>query len=222
MSSDKITLSADLREVTGKKVKSIRKDGLVPAVIYEKGKESINLHVPYMPLQKAYSSVGLGQPIEITLDKKKYLVMIKDVHMDPVKNTIMHVAFHAVNANEAIEAQVLLKMVGQAPASALGLLVRLNTDHITVKGLPGDMPDNIEVDVSEVTTEDDDIRAVSLNIPSNVEAVDFDPERVIVSVTIPRAVVEEVEEEVVDPTEVPSDNGGEKAESTDDKTSKND
>ena len=214
MSSDKITLSADLREVTGKKVKSIRKDGLVPAVIYEKGKESINLHVPYMPLQKAYSAVGLGQPIEITLDKKKYLVMIKDVHMDPVKNTIMHVAFHAVNANEAIEAQVHLKMVGQAPASALGLLVRLNVDHITVKGLPGDMPDHIEVDVSEVTTEDDDIRAVSLNIPSNVEAVDFDPDRVIVSVTIPRAVVEEVEEEVVDPAEVPSDNGGEKTEST--------
>ncbi len=214
MSSDKITLSADLREVTGKKVKSIRKDGLVPAVIYEKGKESINLHVPYMPLQKAYSAVGLGQPIEITMDKKKYLVMIKDVHMDPVKNTIMHVAFHAVNANEAIEAQVQLKMVGQAPASALGLLVRLNTDHITVKGLPGDMPDNIEVDVSEVTTEDDDIRAVSLNIPSNVEAVDFDPDRVIVSVTIPRAVVEETEEEVADPAEVPSDNGGEKTEST--------
>lgn len=214
MSSDKITLSADLREVTGKKVKSIRKDGLVPAVIYEKGKESINLHVPYMPLQKAYSAVGLGQPIEITMDKKKYLVMIKDVHMDPVKNTIMHVAFHAVNANEAIEAQVHLKMVGQAPASALGLLVRLNVDHITVKGLPGDMPDHIEVDVSEVTTEDDDIRAVSLNIPSNVEAVDFDPDRVIVSVTIPRAVVEEVEEETVDPAEVPSDNGGEKTEST--------
>ena len=214
MSSDKITLSADLREVTGKKVKSIRKDGLVPAVIYEKGKESINLHVPYMPLQKAYSAVGLGQPIEITMDKKKYLVMIKDVHMDPVKNTIMHVAFHAVNANEAIEAQVHLKMVGQAPASALGLLVRLNVDHITVKGLPGDMPDHIEVDVSEVTTEDDDIRAGSLNIPSNVEAVDFDPDRVIVSVTIPRAVVEEVEEETVDPAEVPSDNGGEKAELT--------
>lgn len=214
MSSDKITLSADLREVTGKKVKSIRKDGLVPAVIYEKRKESINLHVPYMPLQKAYSAVGLGQPIEITLDKKKYLVMIKDVHMDPVKNTIMHVAFHAVNANEAIEAQVHLKMVGQAPATALGLLVRLNVDHITVKGLPGDMPENIEVDISEVTTEDDDIRAVSLHIPTNVEAVDFDPERVIVSVTIPRAVVEEVEEEAIDATEVPSDNGGEKSEST--------
>jgi len=214
MSSDKITLSADLREVTGKKVKSIRKDGLIPAVIYEKGKESINLHVPYMPLQKAYSAVGLGQPIEITLDKTKYLVMIKDVHMDPVKNTIMHVAFHAVNANEAIEAQVQLKMVGQAPASVAGLLVRLNTDHITVKGLPGDMPDNIEVDISEVTTEDDDIRAVSLNIPSNIEAVDFDPDKVIVSVTIPRAVVEEVVEEAVDPAEVPSDNGGEKAETT--------
>ena len=210
--SDTLELIAEKREITGKKVQSIRREGFVPATVYEKGKESTNIQVAYVPMSKAYAAVGLGQPVSLVVDKKKYLTMIKDVHIDPAKNTIMHVAFHAVNANEAIEAQVLLKLVGQAPAITAGLLVRLNADHITVKGLPGDMPEYIEVDISAVTTEDDDIRAVSLKIPSNIEIVDFDPERVIVSVTIPRAIVEEPEvTEVVDAADVPSANGGEAA-----------
>lgn len=209
MSSDTMTLTAEKREVTGKKVKSIRQDGLVPAVIYEKGKESINLHIPYMPLYKAYNVVGMGQPIEITIGNKKYLTMIKDVHMDPVRHTIMHVAFHAVNANDPIEAEVHLVMVGQAPASVAGLLVRLNNEHVTVKGLPGDMPEHIEVDVSEVTTEDDDIRASSLVIPAKIELVDMDPNQVIVSVTVPRAEVEKEAEEAeeVSAADVPSAHG---------------
>jgi hypothetical protein len=74
------------------------------------------------------------------------------------------------------------------------------------------MPEYIEIDISAVTNEDDDIRAVSLKMPSNIEIVDFDPERVIVSVTIPRAIVEDTEAtEVVDAADVPSANGGESA-----------
>lgn len=205
-----MTLTAEKREITGKKVKSIRKEGLVPVVIYEKGKDSINLHIPYMPLYKAYNVVGMGQPIEISVGSKKYLTMIKDVHMDPVKHTLMHVAFHAVNANDPIEAEVHLVMVGQAPASVAGLLVRLNSEHVTVKGLPGDMPENIEVDVTGVVTEDDDIRASALVIPPKIELVDMDPDHVIVSVTIPRAEVEKEAEEEVAAADVPSDKGGEK------------
>ena len=210
MSSDTMTLTAEKREVTGKKVKSIRKDGLVPVVIYEKGKDSINLHIPYMPLYKAYNVVGMGQPIEISVGSQKYLTMIKDVHMDPVKHTLMHVAFHAVNANDPIEAEVHLVMVGQSPASVAGLLVRLNSEHITVKGLPGDMPENIEVDVSGVVTEDDDIRVSALIIPPKIELVDMDPDHVIVSVTVPRAEVEKEAEEEIAAADVPSANGGEK------------
>ncbi len=208
--SETLALVAEKREVSGKKVASIRKNGFVPAVIYEKGKESVNLSAEYMPLFKVCAAAGFGHPVEITVGSKKYFTMIKDVHMDPVKHTIMHVAFHAVNANDPVEAQIPLKMVGQAPATVAGLFVHFNIDNITVKGLPNNMPDTIEVDVTGVVTEDDDIRASALIIPSNVELVDLDPERVIVSVTVPRAEVEKETEEEVAAADVPSDNGGEK------------
>jgi large subunit ribosomal protein L25 len=212
--SEKIALVAEKREVSGKKVSGLRRNGSVPAVIYEKGKESVNLSVEYMPLHKAYVAAGFAHPVEIEIGSKKYFTMIKDVHMDPVKHTIMHVAFHAVNANDPVEAQIPLKMVGQAPASVAGLFVHFNMDSITVKGLPNNMPDSIEVDVTGVVTEDDDIRANALVIPSNLEVIDLDPERVIISVTVPRAEVEKESEEEVAAADVPSDNGGEKADST--------
>ena len=212
--SEKIALVAEKREVSGKKVSGLRRNGNVPVVIYEKGKESVNLTVEYMPLYKAYAAAGLAHPVEISVGAKKYFTMIKDVHMDPVKHTIMHVAFHAVNANDPVEAQIPLKMVGQAPASVAGLFVHFNLDSITVKGLPNNMPDSIEVDVTGVVTEDDDIRANALVIPSNLEVIDLDPERVIISVTVPRAEVEKESEEEVSAADVPSDNGGEKAGST--------
>ncbi len=116
--------------------------------------------------------------------------------------------FHRLSPYCPKRYDLALKLRNEYVIEVKGIVIERESKNLNIK------TGEIEVDVSEVTTEDDDIRAVSLNIPSNVEAVDFDPDRVIVSVTIPRAVVEETEEEVVDPAEVPSDNGGEKTEST--------
>jgi large subunit ribosomal protein L25 len=207
--SDTIELSVDKRELTGKKVAAVRSAGHVPATVYEKGEESINISVPYLPMSKAWKKAGKGQPIYVTIDGKKRLVMIKDVHMDPVKNTIMHVAFHVVNIKEKIEAEVTLQMVGQAPASQQGLIVRLNHTTLLVKGLPTHIPDAIEIDISGVENHDDDIRASALNIPGDMEML-TDPEEVIVSVVVPRAEVEKQAEEEVSAADVPSDNGSEK------------
>jgi large subunit ribosomal protein L25 len=210
MSSDKILLTADKREATGKKVKALRRDGQIPATVYEKGKDSLSVQLSYMPLLKAWQKAGKHHPIELTVDGTTHLTMIKDVAHDPVKATLTHVSFHAINKNEKVEAEVPLHMDGNAPAQQLGLLVRLNVDHVVVKGLPNNIPNEILVDVSGVSSEEDDIRAVSLIIPSDVELVDMDPDQVIVSVTVPRAEVEKPVEEEVDVADVPSDKGGEK------------
>ncbi len=213
MSSDKIVLTAETRTATGKKVKALRRDGQIPATVYEKGKDSQSIQLTYMPLFKAWQKAGKHHPIELTVDGKTHLTMIKDVAHDPVKATLTHVSFHAINKNEKVEAEVPLHMEGNAPAQQAGLLVRLNVDHVVVKGLPNNIPNEILVDVSAVTTEEDDIRATELVIPNDVEMIDMDPDQVIVSVTVPRAEVEKEDEEV-DAADVPSDNGGEKAESS--------
>lgn len=213
MSSDKIVLTAETRTATGKKVKALRRDGQIPATVYEKGKDSQSIQLTYMPLFKAWQKAGKHHPIELTVDGKTHLTMIKDVAHDPVKATLTHVSFHAINKNEKVEAEVPLHMDGNAPAQQAGLLVRLNVDHVVVKGLPNNIPNEILVDVSAVTTEEDDIRATELVIPNDVEMIDMDPDQVIVSVTVPRAEVEKEDEEV-DAADVPSDNGGEKADSS--------
>lgn len=212
MSSETISLNADKREAVGKKVKALRRAGQVPATIYEKGKDSLHVQLTYLPLSKAWHKAGKHHPIELVVDGKKHLAMIKDVSFDPVKATLTHVSFHAIKMNQAIEAEIPLHMTGQAPASANGLLVRLNIDHVNVKGLPSKLPDAIEIDVSGIVNEDDDIRMNALVSPEGVELIDVDPETVLVSVTVPRAEVEKETEEEIDAADVPSDNGGENAE----------
>ncbi len=214
MSSDTIVLQAEKRESIGKKVRSLRLAGILPATVYEKGKDSINVQLPYVLLNKAWQQAGKHHPIELAVDGHKHLVMIKDVSHDPVKGTLSHVSFHAINKNDKVEAEVPLRMDGQAPASVAGLLVRLNVDHVVVKGLPNNIPSEIKVDISGIVTESDDVRANTLNIPSDVELIDMDPDQVIVTVTVPRAEVEKEAEEEVSAAEVPSENGGDKPEAS--------
>jgi large subunit ribosomal protein L25 len=211
MSSQTVNLSLSEREIIGKKVKQLRREGFVPVVIHEKGHDSLHATAVALELTKVYHKVGKHHAVALTVGNTKKLAFIKDVSFEPVKNTISHIAFHAVKQNEKVEAEVPLRMVGQAPASVAGLLVRLNVDHIAVKGLPANIPDVIEIDVSSVATADDDVRAEALMIPEGVEAIDLDSGRVIVSVTVPRAEVEKTPEEEVAAADVPSDNGGEAA-----------
>ena len=196
MSGNALQLEAQERSVVGKKVTKLRRDGFVPAVVYEKGAASDTLAIPYIQMVKAWNSAGKHHTIQLKYGKKERLTLIKDVTFDPVRGQLSHVAFHAVNKNEKIEAEVPVRLDGNAPAAAAGLIVRTNLDHVVVKGLPGDIPDAISVDVSAIATADDDIRAASLNIPKNIVLL-TEPDTVIVSVVVPRAEVEKESEEEV-------------------------
>lgn len=205
--SDTIELNAEKREITGKKVQKIREDGYIPAVIYEKGKESLNIRVQYIPLTKAYSSAGQGQPVELTVGTQKYLTMIKDVHIDPAKNTIMHVAFHAVNANDPVEAEIPVHIEGDVPAEQLGNFIVRPNDHILVKALPAKLPEVINIDASKLENPGDHLTVADVAAIADVEILS-EPEMVLATVEEPRAIEEEPEaEEDVDAADVPSDNG---------------
>jgi large subunit ribosomal protein L25 len=210
--SDSIDLVAEKREITGKKVRSIRNEGFVPATVYEKGKDSINVRVSYVPMSKAYSAAGLGQPVNLTVDSKKYLTMIKDVHIDPTKNTIMHVAFHAVNANDPVEAEVPVRIEGDVPAEQQGNFIVRQNDVVTVKALPANLPEFLSVDAAKLALPGDSITVADIKPVKDVEILD-EPELTLATVEEPRAQEEEPEEnaEVVDAADVPSANGGEDA-----------
>ena len=208
--SDAIVLEANKREVVGKKLHALRDQGLVPATIYEKGKESVNVQVPYMALVKAYAHAGMGQPVELTVEKKKYLTMITDVHTDPVKHQIVHVAFHAVNANDPVEAEVPVHIEGDVPAEKVGNFIVRPHDHVTVKALPADLPEALTVSADKLVEPGDHLTAADLSLPANVELIS-EPETVLATVEEPRVQEEPEASEEVDAADVPSAHGSEDA-----------
>ncbi len=209
MSSDMVTLQAEERTVLGKKVKALRRDGLVPAVVYERGKDSDNIVIEYMPLTHAWHKAGKNHVIQLEYGKKKRPTLIQHVTLDPVKGRIAHVAFHAIKMNEKVEAEVPVRLVGNAPAAQKGLIVHQNMESVLVKGLPADIPDAIELDISGISEPTDDLKVEALTIPATVELL-TETDHMLVSVIVPRAEVEAAQAEEVPADQVPSDNGGEK------------
>lgn len=204
--SESIVLEAQKREVTGKKVKALRAEGFVPATVYQKGKDPVSVQVSYQPFVKAYSKAGLGQPVELHVDGDKRLTMIKDVAIDPVKNTVTHVAFHAVRADKVVEAEIPVHIVGDIPAEQKGNFVVRQNDVVTVKAIPAKLPEAFEVSGEKLQDAGDSITVADIKVPADVEIVS-EPEMVLAHAEEPR-VAEEPEEEVVDAADVPADNGG--------------
>jgi len=219
MSSDKITIVADKREVLGKKVKALRDEGILPANIYEKGSDSIAIQMPYLEMVKAWKNAGKNTPIEITIDGKMHFTLIKTVSYDPVKATLTHVSFHAINQNDPVEAEVPVRIEGDVPAMQQGNFVVKPNKDVVVKAVPANLPDVMIASADTLIEPGDTLKVSDLVLPEGVEMI-TDLELPIAVVEEPRAVEEPEETEEIDPADVPTENGGaeDDGESTDEKT----
>lgn len=220
-----IKLSAEIREVTGKKIKKLRQAGFVPVNVYGKGVESQALQIPLKEFLIIYSKVGETGLVELTYGKTTNHVLIKNVQFNPVLRIPIHAEFHAVNLKEKIKANVPLELTGEAPAVTNGIGILLQTiSEIEVEALPTNLPEKIEIDVAGLNELDQQISVADLNVPQEVAIVTSGDE---VVVKVVKAVVEEVVEETpvveggeggIDGTDssTTNDESGEKTE-TDDK-----
>jgi large subunit ribosomal protein L25 len=211
MSSDTITLKLTERKELGKAVKALRRDGIVPANIYERGKPSQAVSGNFLEISKVYGAAGKHHPVELTVDGKKHLAMIKDVDIDPVRNTVRHIAFHAVNKNETVEAEVPVRIDGEIPAERLSLMVLHTLDTVEVEALPGNLPDELTVDGTKLVEIGDKLSVSDIIAPKDVVIL-TDPEQTIAVVEEPKdqiaAAAAELEEQP-EADEVPSENGTE-------------
>lgn len=173
---DKVTLKLDERTVHGKKVNTLRRDGLVPAVVYGPGIEPISVQVAGNVLAKAYSQAGKHAPVHLIIGTKKKIAMIKDIDHDPVKRTIKHVSFHAVKASDPVVAEVPIHLVGEGESEAekAGLIVLQALDKIEVKALPMDLPDAIEISIVELKEAGERVTLADAKLPEGVEFVEHD------------------------------------------------
>lgn len=174
MGDNKITLNVSERTVFGKKVRGLRREGLVPIVVYGPGMEPKAVQAPYNELEKVVLAAGKHTPVHITIDDKKKIAMVKEVSINPAKNRLDHVAFHAVRQNKPIEAEVPIRLVGEGESEAerAGLIILQNIDSLEVKALPLEMPDALEIDIRHLKEAGERVLVRDIMLPENVEIVD--------------------------------------------------
>lgn len=212
---DKINLTLDVREVQGKKVARLRKEGLVPSVVYGQGFTPIMGQAPYNIVEKVVRDAGKSTPVYLTIGGKKKTALIKDVDRDPVKAQVRHVSFHAVKQNEVVTAEVPIRLVdeGESEAEKAGLVVLQALERIDVKAKPADLPEALEVSVGPLATTEDKITLGDITLPEGVEFDDAEQnlELAIVNVYEPAALQaanDAAGGDATDEGEVGSDHGG--------------
>ncbi len=168
---DTLTLNAKTREATGNQVGALRREGMVPAVVYGHGVDNVNVSLDARELDKVYSEIGESALVDLVVDGKKPIkVLIQAVQYQPIRHEIIHADLRAVKMDEAIEASIELEFVGESPAvKAHGAIFVRNMDSIDVKCLPGDLVQSIEVDLGALKEIGDTITVSDLTPPPGVE-----------------------------------------------------
>ena len=181
-----IILKAKMREITGKKVEQLRKEDIVPAVMYGNKIASQNILVNYLDFQRVYEKAGESALIELETEGKKVNALVHDIQLDPLSGKFTHVDFFQVNMKEEVETEIPLEFIGESPAvKEFGGVLIKSLDEITVKCLPADLPEKYEVDISKLATFDDVIAVKDLKVSEKVEIL-IDGETIIASVQEPR------------------------------------
>lgn len=214
MSSDSVVLNLEERKILGKAVRQLRRDGMIPGVIHDHGKESVHVMAPYRDVAKAFEVAGKHQPLELKIGGKQHMAIIKDVDFEPTKRQMRHIVFNAIKQDEKIETEIPLKFVGEEiPAEKVGLMVLQSITHITVEALPKDLPDEFEVDLTVLAEDGDKITVADLKVPQGV-VVTTDGEQTVAIVETPKTHEEPVEEEIESVEDVEAEHGGDTPQDT--------
>ncbi len=191
-----LILTAQKRELSGKAVRRLRDEGQLPAVAYGHGTDPESLTLDAKLTERVYAQAGSAKLVGLKLGEgKSRNVIFQDVQHDPRSGAIIHADLYIVRMDEALEAEVPLRFVGESTAvyQDEGTLVK-NLETVEVRCLPGDLPDSIEVDISVLDDFSKQINVSDLKMPKDVELLVEDPESVmVVKVEPPRS-----EEEMAD------------------------
>lgn len=213
---DKVNLKLDGRTQQGKKAAVLRKQGLVPGIVYGHGFDPIMVQSEYNVIDKVVREAGKHTPVYATIDGKQKITMIKDIDRDPVKSRIRHVSFHAVKADELVTAEVPIRLVGEGESEAekAGLIVLQAIEEVEIKAKPADLPEALEVSIVGLATDEDKLTLADIALPKGVEYADIeqDMELVIVNVYEPAALQaanEAAGGDAEEDGEVEAENGGE-------------
>jgi len=190
-----ISISAKVRK-EGEKAEVSRKQGKVPAVLYGPGVKNLSLEVDAKDFDKVLKEAGESSLIGLTVDSKKYSVLVHDMERDSLSQNIIHIDFYQPKLDVEIEAGIPLVFEGESLAvKDLGGTLVKNIHELEVKALPQNLPHEIRVSLDKLKTFEDNITVGDLSLPENVKAVKA-PDEIIVSVVQPQKVEEELEKPI--------------------------
>jgi large subunit ribosomal protein L25 len=183
---EKVVLKATKRDVAGKQVKALRREGKLPAVIYGRHTDPVNIvldaHTATMTLAKATSSTL----VTLDVDGTEYPALVREKQRDFIKNRLLHVDFLAVSLTEKLRATVSLSFVGVSTAvKDFNAVFVHNIDQFHVECLPADLPERIEVDIAPLARVGDVLRVKDVTLSDKIRVLE-NPDTVVCVASAPK------------------------------------
>jgi len=194
---DKKVLKAEERKLTGRKVSTLRKQGLIPANVYGKKIASQSLQVSSDEFKKVYKEVGETGLLTLEIGKEEKPVLVNSIQLNAKTDEILHVNFFQVDLKVKVTANVPVEVVGEPEAEKQGIgTVVQYLNEVEVEALPADLIEKFEVDTTELAEVDQAIYVKDLKYDKSKIEIKSDPEGIIVKVEPPQ------KEEVVEVTPI--------------------
>ena len=210
MAGERVRVEVRARESRGSRdSRRLRREGLVPGVLYGRGDGAQPICVPERTLRHALSGPGgLHTVLDVVLagQTRAHPAIVKDVQQDPLRGHVMHVDLQQVRLDQPIHASVVVQLVGEPRGVKEGGVLSQVTREVTVEALPMEIPEHLELDVSDLGV-GDALRVADLATVAGVTFLDDPDETVLATVTMPTRVVEpeDMLAEGEDAEEVPSE-----------------
>ncbi len=196
---DALELKAEPRELTRGRVKELRQQGIIPAVVYGKNRETQQVQINSRDLGKILSEAGTHQLISLKIGSKKpVMTLARDIQRDVIRRDYLHVDFFMVRMDEKVTARVPLVIEGTAPGvQDQGGVLTQNMDEIEIECLPSDLISSIPVDISNLMEFNEFISVSELQVPDTITVMS-DPDSMVVKIEPPRKVedLEALDEEL--------------------------
>jgi len=210
-----INLSAQKREVLGKKVATLRRQGSLPAVLYGKEFDALPVTISAHEFEKVFKQAGTSTIFLLKINGEEHDVLVKELERDPVTQQPCHVDFYRIKKGERIRVTIPLVFTEEAPAiKELGGVLVTSKDEIEIECLPKDLPRQIAVSLADLTEIDSAIHIKDIIAPAGVEILDG-PDELVAVITAKKEEEEEkviLEEEAVAAVEVEGEKKEEGAE----------
>lgn len=191
------SLNVQVRTVLRKKVKYLRKEGLIPATVYGKGFEAVSIQVSARDFEVVFRKAGRTSLIDLNIGADAMQsVFVQDIQRHPVSRAILHIDFKVVDLKKLVHIEVPIMAIGESPLVVRGDALLNHVVHtVLVEALPNDLPQHIDIDVSGLDVMDKAIHVRDLAFQTSYKIV-ADPDTVLFSLGQLRAVDEGPVEEV--------------------------